>query len=185
MQQQTVARNYAEALFDIARRTGDHALYAAAFSSVVAILESDPRVRDFLSSPKIDVEAKKDVLRRALGDGAPALFVNFLMVVLEKRRQRLIAAMAAEYDRLLDEHLAQLHVQITLAHAPDSATLKRITRQLSRILGRTVLADVRVNREILGGIVVRYGDRVLDGSLRRRLLSMRGRMLAASLPESV
>jgi F-type H+-transporting ATPase subunit delta len=185
VQQQTVARNYAEALFDIARRTGDHAVYASAFSTVVSLLDSDPRVRDFLASPKIDVEAKKAALRRALRDEAPALFVNFLMVVLEKRRQRLISEIAVEYGRLLDEHLGQLHAQITLAHAPDRAALQRITAQLSRILGRKVLADVRINRDILGGIVVRYGDRVLDGSLRRRLLSMRGRMLAASLPESV
>jgi F-type H+-transporting ATPase subunit delta len=73
-------------------------------------------------------------------------------------------------------------VQVTLAHEPDDATEKSITAELSRILGRSVIPHITVDPALLGGIVVRYGDRVLDGSLRRRLISLRHRMVERALP---
>jgi len=73
-------------------------------------------------------------------------------------------------------------VQVTLARQPDEQTKTELAGRLSKSLDRDVIPHVKVNPEILGGIIVRFGDRVLDGSLRRRLLSMRGRLLQAGLP---
>jgi hypothetical protein len=80
---------------------------------------------------------------------------------------------AAEYRDLLDEKLGRLHVQVTLAHEPDEARSRRSSAELTRITGRTVIPHISVDPALLGGIVVRYGDHVMDGSLRRRLLSLR------------
>src|SRR5690606_22140514 len=120
-------------------------------------------------------------LRSTLSDQMSPLFMNFVLVVLEKRRQRLLRAIAKEYRELLDEKLGRLHVQVTLAHEPDEATEEAVTAELSRILGRAVIPHISVDPALLGGIVVRYSDRVLDGSLRRRLLSLRQRMVTAGV----
>lgn len=181
----TIGRSYAEALFALGQKTGEDEAYARAFETLIALLESDPRVRDFLGSPKIDVAAKKDVLVRAFENRVPRLFLNFLLVVLDKRRQRFVPEISREYGRLVDERLGRLHVQVTLAHEPDERMEREIAAELGRIFGKRVIAHVHVDPKILGGIVVRSGDRVLDGSLRRRLLSLRHRLLETALPATV
>ena len=179
----TVARSYAEALFALGGRTGEHEAYARAFDALATLLESDPLVRNFLRSPKIEVAAKKQVLERALQGRVPRLFLNFVLVVLDKRRQRLLSDMAREHRLLLDRHLGRMHVQVTLAHEADERMEEEIAAELTRVLGRKAIPHVRVDPAILGGIIVRYGDRVLDGSLRRRLLGLRHRLLETALPE--
>jgi F-type H+-transporting ATPase subunit delta len=176
-----VARNYAEALFALGTRTGEAQVLANAFAVFERVVEAEPRVRAFLDTPKVDMAAKKQVLRRALTGRVPATFLNFLLVAVGRGRQRLIPAMAREYRLLLDEHLGVLHATVTLAHAADAATERRLTAELSRILRRKVIPRIEVDRSILGGVVVRFGDRMLDGSLRRRMMNLRSRLLHAGM----
>lgn len=184
MRETTVARSYAEALFELGEKHAAHDDFAQGLNTITTLLDSDPRVRAFMDTPKIEVAQKKSALRSALGDSVSPMFMNFVLVVLRKRRQRLLRTIAAEYRELLDEKLGRLHVQVTLAHEPDEATEQGVKAELSRILGRTVIPHITVDPELLGGIVVRYGDRVLDGSLRRRLRALRQRMVEAALPAS-
>ncbi|HEX2167871.1 MAG TPA: ATP synthase F1 subunit delta [Longimicrobiales bacterium] len=182
MRDTTVARSYAEALFELGERHDAHDDFAQGLNTITSLLESDDRVRAFLETPKIEVGQKKSALREALGEHVSPMFLHFVLVVLEKRRQQLIRAIAAEYRELLDVKLGRLHVQVTLAHEPDEAAEQSLTAELSRILGRSVIPHISVDPALLGGIVVRYGDRVMDGSLRRRLISLRHRMVEAALP---
>lgn len=185
MRDATVARSYAEALFDLGRRSGEAQAYAEAFDTLDRLMAVDRRVRAFIVTPKIDVAAKKRTLRAVLGGRVPERFLNFLMVVLDKRRQRILTPMGHEYRQLLDEHLGRLNVRVTLAHEPDERAEEEIATELTRILGRKVVPHFEVDRSILGGLVVRYGDRILDASLRRRLLGMRERLLERAVPETV
>ena len=182
MRDTTVARSYAEALFELGERHNRHDPFVASFSALDEAAGRDPQVRAFLESPKIEVAAKKNALRKALGPQADPLFVNFLMVVLQKRRQRLLFDIGRDYLNLVDEKLGRMHVRVTLARQADGALQEQISKQLSDVLGKQVIPHVSINPEILGGIIVRYGDRVLDGSLRRRLVSLRNRLMNADVP---
>jgi F-type H+-transporting ATPase subunit delta len=177
----TVARNYAEALFDIAQKHGKQDAFAASLAEVGEMLDSNPSIGVFLQTPKVDLASKKKALRNALTGRIDPLVLNFLLVVLEKRRQRLISEIAREFSKLLDEKMGRLHVQVTLAHAADAATEQSITTELSRILGRTAIPHITVDPKIVGGIVVRYGDSILDGSVRRRLAGLRNRLYEAAV----
>lgn len=185
MRDTTVARNYAEALFALGERHQAHEAFAQSAAMLGELLSSDRRIRQFLEIPKIDPAEKKKVLRHALTGRVPALFLNFVLVVFEKRRQRLLSEIADEYRSLLDEKFGRLHVQVTLAHDADAAAQQRIAAELTRILGRQVTPHVTVDPEILGGIIVRYGDKVLDGSVRRRLAALRSRLMETALPATV
>jgi F-type H+-transporting ATPase subunit delta len=179
----TIARSYATALFELATRTGDLELIARALTSVSSLLAANPRIREFLSSPRIEVADKKNALRAAFGDRVPPIFLNFLMVVLDKRRQGLIGQISKQYALLMDEKLGRANVDVTLAHEPDPAELAEITASLSGLTGKSVVPHVHVDPAIIGGIIVRYGDRLLDGSLRRQLISLRGRLMQASIAD--
>lgn len=182
MRETTIAATYADALFELGERHQAHDAHAAALHEIVGLIEREPSVRLFLESPKIEAGERKAVLERVLRGRVPPLFLNFLLVVLDKRRQRLLPEIGREYDALLDRRAGRLHVQVTLAREPDERTEEDLRAELSRVLGLSVVPHVQVDPRILGGLVVRFGDKVMDGSLRRRLVGMRRRLLEAELP---
>lgn len=181
MRESTIARSYAGALFELGERHGQLDQFGAALDLVAATLEAEPRLRLFLATPKVEPSEKKRVLTEALQGKIPPLVLNFLLVVVDKRRQRILPQMAKEYRTLLDERLGRLHAEVTIAREPDERMELEITNELSQRLGKTVIPSIHVDPGILGGIIVRYGDRVLDGSLKRRLVTLRRRLLDAKL----
>lgn len=183
MREETVARNYGETLFDLALRNEGLEVYGDGIGTVARLLDEQPRFRMFLETPRIGAQDKKKVVRRAFGDALPRPLVNFLLVTIDKRRQRLLRDIARQFQALVDEHLGRAHVEVTLARELDSATLEKVSSELSRLLGKTAIPHVRIDPAIIGGLVVRTGDTIYDGSLRRRLDDMRRQLLAADLPE--
>ncbi len=178
MRDTTIARNYAEALLALARKAGDLQAWGRMIDDVANAMERDDRLRNFLEAPQIAAEQKNAVLAKAFEDRAPRLFLRYLQRLVKNRRQMLIPEIANEYRDLVDEVEGRVHAQVTLAKPIDDEQRAAIARQLTQKLGRTVVPQVRVNPNILGGIIVRVGDRVMDGSVRRRLSLLRGRMLA-------
>ena len=179
-----IARNYAETLFTLAQRQGGMETveaYARAIDDVAELIRREPRVREFLETPRVDVEARKRVLRDAFAGRVPEYFLRFLLVVVEKRRQALLPEIAAEYHDLVDRAQGRLRAEITVARAPDAETEREIVGALERKLGRTVLPTFRVDPTLVGGVVIRVGDQVVDGSIRRRMADLRRRLLAAKL----
>lgn len=181
MRDETVARNYAEALFDLARRHEGLEVFGAGITTVAALVDENPRVRQFLETPRIDAEQKKAALRKALGGEVPPMLVNFLLVTIDKRRQRLIGSIATEFHALVDEHENRAHVEVTVARPLDAPTSAALDSRLSRLLGKTAVSHLRVDPSILGGVVIKAGDTIYDGSLRRRLARMRRQLMTASL----
>lgn len=183
MRDETVARNYAEALFDLAQRHEGLEAFGAGIDTVSRLLDENPKFRLFLETPRIDAADKKDVVRKAFGEELPRHLVNFLLVTIDKRRQRLLRGIAREYRALMDEHFGRAHVEVTVARPLDGQTTERIGRRLSQVLGKTAIPHVRVDETILGGVIVRAGDTIYDGSLRRRLDRMKRQLLAADIPD--
>lgn len=182
MRDGTVARKYAEALFDLGVRSGNAEQYGDAIRSVAEQLDAEPRFRLFLDTPRIDDAAKKALVRQVFGGVLPKHVVNFVLVTIDKRRQRLLRAIAAQYAALLDAHLGREHVEVTVARTMDDEGRKMIAERLTKVLGKEAIPHLRVDPAILGGLVVRTGDTIYDGSVRRRLERMRQRLLATELP---
>lgn len=180
MREPTIARNYAEALLALARKANDLPGWGRMISDVANAVEQDERLRRFLEAPQIAAEQKNEILGKAFQDRVPRLFLRFLQKLVDNRRQMLIPLIAREYHQLVDEVEGRVHAQVTVARPVDDAGRDAIAAQLSRALGKTVVPHVAVNPAILGGLVVRVGDTVMDGSVRRRLSMLRGRLLASS-----
>ena len=173
----TIARNYAEALFDLGEQTGQTDLYGQLLDAVAAAIETSPEVQTILTSPQVPKAEKARLLGSALRD-APRPFVLFLQAVIKRGRQLILPEIANEYAGLLDVKFNRVRAGITLARQPDAALQASITEALSRALGKEIVAGFAVEPEILGGAIVRVGDRMLDGSLRRRLKQLRRQLLS-------
>jgi F-type H+-transporting ATPase subunit delta len=176
----TIARNYAEALLELARRADDPAGWGKLMRDVANGMHQDLTVRHFLESPKISEAQKNEVFFQALGDRVPRHFLRFLQTLVRKRRQMLIPEISSEYDKLLDVHEGRVHANVTVARETSAEDESRIAEHLSRVIGKTVVPHLNVNPAILGGVVVKIGDTVMDGSVRRRLGRLRNQILTAS-----
>ena len=177
MRDTTIARNYAEALLELARRADDLAGWGKLIRDVANGIRQDLTVQHFLESPKISEAQKNEVFFQALGDRVPRHFLRFLQTLVRKRRQMLIPTISSEYDKLLDIHENRVHANVTVARETSAEDESRIAEQLSRVVGKTVVPHLNVNPAILGGVVVKIGDTVMDGSVRRRLARLRGQLI--------
>lgn len=173
----TIARNYAEALFALGERSGQTARYAELIDALAGAVETTPEVQGVLMSPRVPKAAKARLLGSALSD-APREFVLFLQALVKRGRQQLLRPIAVEYMALLDIKLNRVRAGVTLARPADEALRRSIAEALSRQLGKEVLPSFSVDPEILGGSIVRVGERIHDGSLRRRLTKLRRHLLA-------
>jgi F-type H+-transporting ATPase subunit delta len=173
----TIARNYAEALFAAGEAKRDAERFGAFMDAVAGAVAADERIAIALESPRVSKRAKAELLERALDELAPKEFVRFLQAVVKRGRQGLLGEIAVEYQKLLDVTLNRVHAGVTLASEPDARLEKQIVERLARALGKEVRPHYRVDAGILGGVVVRVGDRIYDGSLRRRLAILKRRML--------
>ena len=179
MRAPTIAKNYAEALLVLAGKARDLEGWGAAVNGVVTAMEGDVRLRRFLEAPQISAAEKSVLLGRAFENKLPKPMVRFLQKLVQNRRQMLLPQIAIEYGDLVDEATGRIHAQVTLSREATDADRKVIADQLSRAFAKTVVPHVSVNPDILGGVVVRVGDRVMDGSVRRRLKTLKSRIIAA------
>jgi F-type H+-transporting ATPase subunit delta len=174
---ETVARNYAEALFELGEQSGQSARYADLIDAVAGAVESAPAVQAVLMSPRVPKAEKGRLLAAAL-EGVPREFVLFLQALVRRNRQQLLREVAAQYHALLDIKLDRVRAGVTLARPADAALQRTIAEALSRQLGKQVISSFSVDPEILGGTIVRIGERIHDGSLRRRMVKLRRQLLA-------
>jgi F-type H+-transporting ATPase subunit delta len=183
MRSQIIARNYAETLLALADRQGGAAVeeYAGAMDMLADAVRS-PRVREFLATPRVTADTRKQALAAALKGRVPELFLRFVMVVVDKRRQALLPDIATEYQALVDERMGRVRVDVHISHEPDAALRQQVADALARRLGKVVVATFTVTPALLGGMVVRYGDEILDGSVRTRAAHLRRRLCGAAVP---
>jgi len=179
LREPTIARNYAEALFESGEKAGHTALYADLIAAVAGAVASDERIRALLESPRVPKPEKQRLLAQALKGKAPESFVKFMSAIIKRGRQGLLGQISREFLGLVDVKENRLHASVVVARTPDEVLQKDIAARLSRVFGKTVVPHFREDPAILGGVVVRIGDSVMDGSLRRKVLLLRRRMLGS------
>ena len=180
MRDPTIAKNYAEALIELARKAGSDDLdkWGTLIDDVSNAMQGDRTLWVFLESPRVAAAEKNRILAAALKNQVPLGFLRFLQALVKNRRQMLIPEIAVQYHALVDSHENRVHASVTVAREGGATEKGMIADRLSKIVGKEVVPHFFANPSILGGIIVRVGDTVMDGSVRRRLSTLKGRMLA-------
>ena len=142
-------------------------------------LDGDRELQVFFFSPYFSTQEKKDGLHRAVS-GAEPIFLNFLDLLVENHRMPAIFRTRRAYHALWEEHHKLLPVQVTSAVELDDATVRHIGDRIAEQTGRKVDLSSSVEPDIIGGIVVRVGNQVLDASIRNRLDTLRRQVVRAS-----
>lgn len=178
MRDVSIAKNYAEALLALANKAKGATEWGELASALGDAVSQDATLRNFLDAPQVSAAEKNTVLGKALVN-APKLFVRFVQKLVTNRRQMLLPEIAVAYHDLLDAAEGRVHARVTVARAYDAKAREALTASLTKALNKTVVAHVTVDERILGGVVVRVGDTVMDGSVRRKLGRLRERLVAA------
>jgi F-type H+-transporting ATPase subunit delta len=167
-----IATVYARSLFEVAREQDKLDVVREQLGQFADALSETRELQVFLFSPYFSTQEKKDGLERTVTD-ADAAVMNFLELLIEKHRMPAIFRIRSRYDALWEEENRLLPVQITSAVQLDEAIVKRLGDRISEQTGRKVELSSSVEPDILGGIVVRVGNSVLDASVRNRLEQLR------------
>jgi ATP synthase F1 delta subunit len=167
-----IAQVYARALFEVGQERGDLDGVREQIAQFADALEGERALQTFFFSPYFSTEEKKDGLHKAI-DGADDAVMNFLELLVEKHRMPAIFRIRRELDALWREENKMLPVQLTSAIALDAQTVENLGRTIGERTGRKVDVTATVNPDILGGIVLRVGNSILDASIRNRLESLR------------
>ena len=173
-----IAEVYARALFEVAQDSDALDRIHDELGEFAGALSESRELQVFFFSPYFSTTEKKDGLRRAVKDADP-IFVNFLELVIEKHRMPVLFRTRRAFDKLWEQHNRLLPVNVTSAVALDEATVRHIGERIAEQTGRRVDLKARVEPDILGGIVVRVGNSVLDASISHRLDLLRRQITRA------
>jgi F-type H+-transporting ATPase subunit delta len=173
-----IATVYARSLFEVAREQDKLDVVREQLGAFADALSETRELQVFFFSPYFSTQEKKDGLERAV-TGADPVVMNFLELLIEKHRTPAIFRIRARYDARWEEENRLLPVQVTSAVALDEAIVKQLGDRISEQTGRKVELSSSVEPDILGGIVVRVGNSVLDASVRNRLEQLRKQVVKA------
>jgi F-type H+-transporting ATPase subunit delta len=167
-----IAQVYARSLFEVAQERGLLDLIREQLGQFVDALNSTRALQTFFFSPYFSTDEKKQALHRAI-DGADPVFMNFLETLIERHRMPAIFRVRTRYEALWDEANRLLPVEVTSAIELDDETVQTIADRVREQTGQTIELSRKVDSGILGGIVLRVGDFILDASIRNRLNQLR------------
>jgi F-type H+-transporting ATPase subunit delta len=163
---------YARALFQVAREQGKLDLLREQLGQFAEALSANRQLALFLFSPYFSSTEKRQALARVLV-GADESFMNFLSLLIDNHRVPVIFRIRQQYEKLWREENRLLAVEITSAVELDRATTESLGKQIGERANRKVTLASKVDPNILGGIVVRIGNSILDASIRNRLEQLR------------
>ena len=173
-----IAAVYARSLFEVARERDSLDGVREQLGQVADALEQHRELATFFFSPYFSTQEKRDGLERLLDDADPTL-LNFLELLIENHRMPVIFRIRRAVDGLWREAHRLLPVTITSAVELDGETIDRIGEQIGKSAERAVEVTAKVEPDILGGIIVRVGNSILDASIRNRLDQLRKQVVAA------
>ncbi|CCQ94971.1 putative ATP synthase subunit delta [[Clostridium] ultunense Esp] len=176
MSKLSLARPYAKALFLAAQEKKILGPIREGFSRFILRLEEEPDARRLLAHPQVTLEDKKRIILSLAGDAHPYL-KNFLSIMVDNGRETLFKTVYESFLRLVDEKEGWVEAVITTAKPLSKEEEQKIISLFQEKTGKTIRAKTRTDEALLGGVVVRIGDTLYDGSIRTQLVKLKERFL--------
>jgi F-type H+-transporting ATPase subunit delta len=164
-----VARRYAKALLELARERNAVAETEEQLKLVVNAVYDSAEFRTLLAAPNVPVAAKIEALRGAFGQAVSPIVLNTLCLLVERRRQDQLPAVLEAYTQAAGEALGRIEAKVVSAKPLSDEEKDKLAAAFRAKLGKDVRVDVTVDPSLIGGLTVRIGDTLYDGSLKSKL----------------
>jgi F-type H+-transporting ATPase subunit delta len=173
-----VARRYATALFRTAKRIDQTDRILDDLKAIADLLRKDPNLKNFLEAPQILDQYKRELFTTAFKHLISEALFSFLVLVLEKHRIEYLLAMAKDYERLVKEDQGILQAHVITARALDPVFSNRLKEELEKSTDKRIEMILKIDPQIIGGIIVILGNKIIDRSIRHQLDELKEEMLA-------
>jgi F-type H+-transporting ATPase subunit delta len=174
-----IATVYARSLFEVAQEQGKLDDVRDQLGEFADVLDSNQEMQVFFFSPYFSTQEKEDGLDKVV-TGADAILQNFIKLLIEKHRMPALFRVRRTYDELWQRENQLLPVEVTSAIELDKKTVKQIGDRIGEETGQKIELSERVDPDIIGGLIVRVGNSIIDASIRARLDSLRKQVAKAS-----
>lgn len=168
-QRHIVHEVYSEVLFDLAEQSGELEGVLEELMAVKQVFKKERQFAALLASQVVKGEEKAEIVRRVFGGRLSELTVNFLSVLAKRGRMGFVAGVSDKLEMLVDAHQNRRAVEVTLAEKPDEERMEELRADLMEALGSKVKLTVKVDPKIIGGIVIKKDDALIDNSVRTAL----------------
>ena len=165
------AKRYARAAFELARDKGELDVWERDLRDLGSVLQT-PGVEAFLASVRVPNEAKEAFLQRVLEQPSPLVW-NFIRLLTERNRLALLPQIVESFQELADDERGIAHAQVVTAVPMNDEERGAIASKLSELTGKQVQVEAREDPEMLGGMIARIGDRLIDGSTKTKLIALK------------
>ena len=176
----TAARRYAEAASEIAMRDGTVEVWRSELDMAGAVVE-DPAVARILANPAITLESRDAMVDSAIGPIVSGPVLNLVKLMLRRGRIEQLPQVAAEFRRLDNARKGIVPATATTATPLSQDEVRALVARLEQMTGARIELDLQIDPSVLGGLVVRVGDRMIDGSVRGRLERLRNQLVSGAL----
>ncbi len=174
MKQTILARRYAKAIFAVGQEQGKYEEYNDVLTGVSGVFESNPEVVDALTNPLYPLDVREKVMAGMIGSmGVDSVMSNFLNLLVEKKRAEILPEIAEEYKIMVDEEKNISHGSVISAIELSDELQQRVQATLEKLTGKKVELTTGVDPSIIGGIIAKVGDLVLDGSIKTQLAGLK------------
>jgi F-type H+-transporting ATPase subunit delta len=172
-----IAKRYAEAVFGIAKDQNSFERWTTELQSIAQV-QSDPEVGALLATPAVGMSVKEAFVAKALPDVSVEA-MNLVRVLLRRGRFHLAPQISNHFQNLLNEHQGIATAEVTSAIPLTKQEVRALERRLSALTGRQVVVELAVDPSIIGGIVARIGDQLIDASIQGRLEALKKQLATA------
>lgn len=169
---------WARALIELAEEQKQLEPIGAELAQIAALVREHPNFARFLADPTVSQVERGETVARIFGNQIQPLLRNFLGVLNARNAMSTLAAVADAYHDLLDVKLGKVEVDVTVAHALSPQDLNNVRKRISEALNKEAVVRQKVDDRIIGGMVLRVGDRLIDGSVRAQLQDMEQQLLS-------
>lgn len=173
MKKRIVAQRYAAALLNVARNKGETEKILEEMTFLKKLLTDNPALRRFLESPHITQEDKITLVKRVFSPRMTRTSINFLLLLVRKYRLLYLGEITEEYQRLYDAEMAIQRADVITVYPLDETTAERLHHTIERIMKKTVKLCFYVDPRLLGGVIVKTPNLIIDGSIRKHLIDLR------------
>lgn len=173
-----VASAYATSLLELAEERKLAEPIGAELAELRKLVDDNPTFKSFLADPSIGEVERGNVLSKALDGKVQPLLGNFVKLLNVKGRLSLLSEIAGGYSALLDQKLGKIAVDVTVARKLSDSQMEEVRKLVGQALGKTAMVSQHVDDSIIGGIVLRVQDKLIDGSVKSQLAAMKSQMLA-------
>jgi F-type H+-transporting ATPase subunit delta len=174
------AFTYAQSILELANEQKQAEAIGQELAALKQIIDQNPTIREVFTNPAISADERDQLLQRVFKNKIAPLLFNTLGVLNQHNRLGLISQIAQAYEDLLEKQLGKVEVDLTVAQKLDQNQLDEAKRRISEALGRDAIVHLYVDDGIIGGMIMRVGDKLIDSSVRYQLAAMKKQLLESA-----